>query len=833
MPIRTVRRRRMVVPPPPPRRPQPTSPPRSLTGWSRPLLLALLPLGCVALGGTTERWSQGIMLLALGGILLASPPRTNLGRGLNFILATLLLLSLTAFLPAHWFFAPTWRTAITDDFGVTLPATLSPQPFLTAESLLVFAAGLSWLYRMATVRWTDAERLRAGALFGGGAVALAAVSVACYRAGITVPIWPSERHFGPFPNRNQTANFFALAALPVLACARAAWRTNRKPAALAWLVGWLVVALAVFHSFSRAGIALLAVTTAVYLILETLHRTRHQPAAGGVARWRRLAMVVSLALVVGTGSLLFGGDTVARLRMTGAEAEGNAMSNALRLSIYKDALDMIARSPWCGTGLNTFNEIFPAYRRQSANPLRVLHPESDWLWLGAELGWPGGLAALVGTLLIVRRLRPPRRGHDRPLRLAAALGVAGFLAHSLVDVSAHRVGSAFAALFLLGLALPGKPPTRPEDETALPLPEPRWPGWVFRGAGVVFLGVGACWTFGARAGWLLPGEPGIARLEATALYQAQASDDEAAYRSLSRVLAWSPLDWRAYYMRGAVGVYGRRNLDGTLADFRRARYLENVSAALPANEARLWAAAGQTAPAVSALLEACRRDPAAAALLIPPVDALVGRDPDFLDRLTPAARRDPALTVALAEALVAPATANFIADITDADPDLQRLSDHQKTRVFESWAARGDPRALVAAMTGHPAWQKLGWRWWANAAARDGTPEATRQACEIAARFAPTPTVPWPKVSPLPLADLQRDVPGESLEPAAALMLYRAQKDADDKPGALQALQRITAQPACPIYFHYLEATAAGDANRWPVAWAAWDRYLQATRADE
>ena len=39
-----------------------------------------------------------------------------------------------------------------------------------------------------------------------------------YRAGVHPALWPSVRGFGPFPNRNQTADFFAVGALPVLAC---------------------------------------------------------------------------------------------------------------------------------------------------------------------------------------------------------------------------------------------------------------------------------------------------------------------------------------------------------------------------------------------------------------------------------------------------------------------------------------------------------------------------------------------------------------------------------------------------------------------------------------
>ena len=279
MPMRTVRRRRVVLPESS-RRPGTVWP--RWTGrqeWSG-VLPALLPLVCVALGGATERWSQAVMLLVLGGVLVAKPPRASLGRGINLVLGVLVVLALTAFLPARWVFVPAWRTAMTLDFGVALPGTLSPQPWLTAESLVVFAAGLSWFYLLGTVRWAEGERQRAAGLFAAGVAILAMAAVGLYRAGVHPALWPSVRGFGPFPNRNQTADFFAVGALPVLACARAAWRAGKKPAALAWLAGWLAAATAVFDSFSRAGVGLLFATTAVYLGGETLHRTRHQAAGG-------------------------------------------------------------------------------------------------------------------------------------------------------------------------------------------------------------------------------------------------------------------------------------------------------------------------------------------------------------------------------------------------------------------------------------------------------------------------------------------------------------------------------------------------------------------------
>ena len=296
------------------------------TGWKP--ALAFLPLACVFLGGGTARWSQGVVLMALGGVLVAFPPRTGLGRGVNGVLAGLCALALAAFLPVGWFGRPGWRAALTDDFGLTLPATLSPQPWLSAEAAALFLAGMCWFYRMATVRWSDEERLRGGRIFAGGTVALAGLFVLFYKQGVRVPFWLTERHFGPFPNRNQTADFLAVGALPVLGCMFVSWRAGRRGAAAGWLAGWLVVAVAIFNNFSRAGVGILFIGTVAFVGVEAVRaaRRRRPPIrevkpgdplpdrARAIARWRQASLAASLILVLASGFFLFGGETLGRFR---------------------------------------------------------------------------------------------------------------------------------------------------------------------------------------------------------------------------------------------------------------------------------------------------------------------------------------------------------------------------------------------------------------------------------------------------------------------------------------------------------------------------------------
>lgn len=806
-----------------------SSPSRRPIRSGRAFFFAALPLLAVALGGSTARWSEGIVLALTGLSLLAVPPRSSLGTGINGVLAGLLALTATAFLPAAWFHLPAWRAALTDDLGTVLPATLAPQPWLSAEGIALFASGMCWFYLVSTVAWTSDERPRAGRWFAGGVVGLAAVFIVCRRLHLNPPIWHTERGFGPFPNRNQTADFLAVGALPVLACAHLAWRGGRRGAAAAWLVGWVVVVAALFQGFSRAGIGILFAGTAVYLGNEIVRALRRpaktdtrQPVAPKLGSWRTPALAASLVLLLASGFMLFGGDTLQRLHPgrgpTPVTADNAASVADFRVYIQRDALDLIADSPWCGNGVGAFEGVFPPYRVRSAVNLHVVHPESDWLWLTAELGWPAFALALAGVALLVRRMWPQRPGTDRPLRAAAAWGAALFALHGFVDVSAHRVGTVWCGLFLVGLALPGVGEGRDFRRAA------GWTAPVFRLLGLALLGVGTLWIAADRGRVHPPGAQEAARLLAAARAEASAGQWRESVAAATRSLALDPLDWRLYLLRAMGRVITGEDPAAAQADFRRTLYLEPFSGAVAETVAVTWARAGESDLAVSALLEASRRVPANAREYFNAVVAAAGNDPSFVDRLAAATRGEPVLQLLFLETLPLASQGPAAARIVEADPELRRFDPRQRTRLFCFWA--NDAPSLIAAMESHPAWQALGWRCWARACAATGQME---RACRIAAQFAPKPVVPSEASAAqrLTIPELRAAAVQSPADAGAALRLARAQAAAGDKAGVWTTLHAAAARPDGPAYLRYLEAVAAAEVGRWTEGWEAWARYLQ------
>lgn len=756
------------------------------------------------------------MFILLGAMILAAPPRAGAGRGMHAVLGGLLLLAAAAFLPASWAGAATWRTGLEDDLAVQLPWTRTAQPWLTAENLGLFVAGIAWFYLHWTQPWNGRDARRAAQIFAVGAAGLAGLFIALRLGNVVVPIWPTERHFGPFPNRNQTADFLAVSSLVILGCGRLEWRAGRHARALAWGAAWLLSAWGVFLSFSRAGIAMLFVGTAGYLALELRRSWRHRVHSGAPRKaeiMRRGALAATAALALVSAFLLLGGETVDRFRNLSAEPL-STMTADFRLRIQRDAVDLANASPVFGVGLGNFGDVFAFYRQRSGLPARAIHPESDYLWLAGEMGWGAVLLAAIGLGLIARRMWPVASEPERALRASAALAAAAFAAHGLVDVSAHRIGTVFSAIFLMGIALRPFPRTR---RTVLPAN-------LFRAGAVGFVALGLGWVAaGTGVAPVWPGRQGIDRLKREAGEAAARRDFAGATKKVDQALAWAPLDWTLYFGRASADLGLGRDTEAVATDFRRARYLEPFLAEAPMTEAKLWALAGQSGLAVHALAEACRREPANAEGYVGVLFAAArGGDRAFRDEMAALARANPAIELPFYEQIEPPESVARIAEAVAADPAMNRFTTGaQRTRFLRIWAQRGDVRALAAEMSRRADWQKLGWRWWADARARVG---AHQEACEILARFAPAPKLPRAPATPRTARDLLGASALSPDDPALALQMYYSRAALPD--AALKAVRRVAARAGGPAYFQWLDAQLSMPVGDWEHAWQAWERYL-------
>src|SRR5437764_933794 len=143
-------------------------------------------------------------------------------------------------------------------------------------------------------------------LFASGIIAIAALSVLLYLAHHSIPSWNNPRNFGPFLNRNQTADLFGVTSVLILASAQDDIRHGRKRWVL-WGIALIIVIAAICLNFSRAGIVILVAASAIWIATVALRLGA--PVRAGAAC--RISFAGSFLLRLLSALLIARGQTVA------------------------------------------------------------------------------------------------------------------------------------------------------------------------------------------------------------------------------------------------------------------------------------------------------------------------------------------------------------------------------------------------------------------------------------------------------------------------------------------------------------------------------------------
>ena len=719
-----------------------------------------------------------------------------MGWPLHLITLALLLAAGAAFLPTHHSGLPPWRITAVEDLKINLGSLVTPQPWLTAEGLLLFACGLVWCHYVCALP----REIDRGLLFGAfcaGVTLLAVVSIGFYACGARWPFWDANYRFGPFPNRNQTADLLAIGALLALGCVHERFR-NGKRTWIAWSCAAAVIFAGLVLAYSRAAIVLFFAASIGWIIAMAAVR-RSGP---------RLAIGAGVILVLWSALLFGGGDTLERFLQP--NQAGLDITKDFRWTIQKDALAMVSSAPVTGIGLGNFESQFWLFRGAlgSAN-LRVLHPESDWLWLAVEMGWPSVFLVLAGFGLLLARVFP--LGKDPGWRLRSAAASAGllFALHGFVDVSAHRMGSAFPALFALGLAL------RPQRQ---PLANSPWQRLIYRAGGVVFCAVGAVWLVFSWNAALLPGQLGATLAKDEARQLSGSKQFERAIEQATTAAKWTPMDWEPYYIRAVATALGTSDDQSAMADFNRARFLNPVTAEIPFNEGVVWLSR-RPILALPAWQDALHRAIDSHELYEKMLDSSKAVPGLRRSLLAMASGNVETMLSYLAQAKPAE-FAEGLSLLRAKDAELTLLTPVQLQELFKLWHAQGHCSNFLEEVEQHPNWIRTGWASISLCHASHGD---FRHGYELARQNMPSPVIPN-KSKPESIPALERALYAQPQDFAKRFALYENQLRAGDKENALATLQKATALNQCPSYFFYLEANLLADAQKWQEAWEALKR---------
>ena len=766
-----------------------------------------------ALGGATQLWAKGVLLLAMAAVFITTPPAVSLGRAWNVIFLALGGLALAAFLPAGLIAGPESRRMLIEKFGLRLPWTLSAQPWLGVEACCLYFAGLAWAYFLIAYRWGAPDRERAVRFYCIGVTALACVSMASYAAGIRVPFWStvgnSPINFGFFPNRNETANVLALAAILMMALAYESCKRHGNRGVL-WFIPILLTCVALAFDQSRAGVVVFfggAAAWTLWMLLSTRSKMTGTLCLAG--------LVLVLAAF-----LLFGGETLRRFQ--GEPQPDGPGVRTDRVSLQSDALALTSQAPLLGQGIGNFEYLFPLYREKSAGQSRALHPESDLLWVAAEMGWPAALLLLIGAALWADQCRPFGAQTDRRLRAAAAVCGVAFLVHGLVDVPGHRAGTVWPALFLCSIALhPGR---RLEGKP--------WAAPLFRGIGVVVALVGAWWVVSSQSAVLdtvAPTSCTLMRLKARSDAALHARDYPGVIAANTEALRIAPLDWRLYFQRAVAGAVSGRSAAEAEKDFAVARFLSPHWAESCFLEGELWLALGRAGQAFDAWKEALRRAGTGGSVSLfrrmladAPLNEPVRVD---LEELARANRQYFMVFLQFARPIECDL---LIGDLLAQDAQLRSLTPPEKRSLFAAWFERGDRSLLISRLQAYPDWMEAGW----SCLARDyAEKKKFQEAYEVAMRYTPAP----PMLKSSPAEEVEEMEHNFTLHPDdvdLGMSLHFALRKLGRNDEALTLLLELAKIPGHPPYVLFLESQIYAERQEWEKAWLARLEYSPLTVDD-
>jgi O-antigen ligase len=687
-------------------------------------LLSLLILlgGClvsVFLAGGPRQGGEGVFLLSAGVVLIVFRPARSTSWWLWLGGLLVLLFCSVSLLPSGYLPTPEWKQALGALPAITLPPTITCDPYAAGFWLAVLAVSI------ATALFVLGQPMQGGALrilalvAVLGCTAYAVTAMAVWNGGWHYPFFKQDplfpAAFGFFTNRNQTAGFLLTGAILSLAMIRRGFIGQRWFYVLAGVAAFTVLCYCLlFLSASRGGLVFLVVGCVVWIA-----------GLGGYRSKSLLVMSILLAIIIGLAFVrsdsalvgrLLGGTQRSEKTVAESAQETEGRPSDARISIWKDTLTMIREQPLAGSGLGSYAYSYPFHAKRSFSQATALHAESSWLTLAAEAGIPALLAVLGCLAFLIAGIPRLERlsGRDWPLRWGFLAAFFAELLHGLVDVPLHKPELGWWLLLLGGIGF------APLVETAIP-DRLKIGAWLQRIV-LILAGLGSF----LLGGWMLAAQFG----KAPALPPFAAVDSEKHIESLYRdvpdfspeevssvirgEMVRQPMNPRLHFLLGRMLLMTPGGLEMAKAEFQAQQTLSPNDPLFPKAEGT-EIAPYDTEAAVAYWKEAIRRRiKIDEAIHWTVVDATFGsmisdakEYPELARRLDEIAAASPRLRFELlvrkgGDPALIPSAAND-------EPFMQGLTSKQRQRLFDLWYERGDRASLGSWLAAHPAydWETL------------------------------------------------------------------------------------------------------------------------------
>lgn len=241
-------------------------------------------------------------------------------------------------------------------------------------------------------------------------------------------------------------------------------RTNRL---VLYFTGVVIMITALFLSLSRGAIVGLSLSMVLFGAMLLVRSSTRKKG------WFIVAVFLIILFTVGW----FGWRPIIE-RFGKPEAVSELTQS--RMVNWKDSWEIAKDFPLFGTGLGTYEHIYPRYKTISRQE-RWEHAHNDYIEGAVELGVSGALVGFYAVVsffvLMFRALRSRRSHHARLLGIGGMTGIVAILIHSLTDFNMHigANGLYFSLLFGFSVAASRVSARDGDDRTVLRLKEATLP----------------------------------------------------------------------------------------------------------------------------------------------------------------------------------------------------------------------------------------------------------------------------------------------------------------------------------------------------------------------
>ncbi len=254
---------------------------------------------------------------------------------------------------------------------------------------------------------------------------LAAWCLAVFLGLRTHPVYGAEHHVLAVPSKNSAASLAALGSILGLGYCWASARRDQLARAGAGLAAAALCLATLAELRSWTGV----IGAAAGLGLMGWRAMRRRASAGHSA-----IAAAAAAAALGAGLLVLNPDLGDRLRSPDGD---------YRISIWRDCLPLVQASPVLGTGLGSFEGVYPlSARLELTRDSRMAHPDSSWVLLAIEWGLlPSALVlgAAAWTVLGGRHHRgAASEDQDPAVRATVRSAVLAWLVCAITDPAFHR-----------------------------------------------------------------------------------------------------------------------------------------------------------------------------------------------------------------------------------------------------------------------------------------------------------------------------------------------------------------------------------------------------------